>query len=97
MFKVNRDNKTIEELDEVRFSEIGVKERSDIQQWIISNPMILGEDLLIIQEEFHGFAETDERLDLLALDCNGNTVVIENKRDDTGTDVVWQAIKYASY
>jgi len=36
-------------------------------------------------------------LDLLAIDNKGNLVVIENKRDDTGVDVTWQAINYASF
>ncbi len=60
-------------------------------------PESLGEELLIIQKEFDGFDETRERLDLLALDKQGSLVVIENKLDDSGRDVVWQALKYASY
>ena len=60
-------------------------------------PDALGEELLIIQKEFDGFADTRERLDLLALDKNGQLVIIENKLDDTGRDVVWQAVKYAAY
>ena len=60
-------------------------------------PDSLGEDLLIIQKEFDGFADTRERLDLLALDKEGRLVVIENKLDDSGRDVVWQALKYAAY
>ena len=60
-------------------------------------PGILGEDLLIIGKEFSGFDRTNERLDLLAVDADGKLVVIELKRDDTGADVHWQAIKYASY
>lgn len=57
----------------------------------------MGEELLIIQKEFDGFDDTRERLDLLALDKDGNLVIIENKLDDSGRDVVWQALKYASY
>jgi len=53
--------------------------------------------LLIVQKEFDGFHDTRERLDLLALDKDGNLVIIENKLDDSGRDVVWQALKYASY
>lgn len=52
---------------------------------------------MIIQKEFSGFNDTNERLDLLALDKQGNLVVIENKLDDTGRDVTWQVLKYASY
>jgi Domain of unknown function (DUF4268) len=59
--------------------------------------MCLGEELLIIQKEFSGFDDTRERLDLLALDKEGNLVIIENKLDDSGRDVVWQSLKYASY
>ena len=33
----------------------------------------------------------------MAIDKKANLVVIELKRDDTGTDVEWQAIKYTSY
>jgi hypothetical protein len=60
-------------------------------------PDALGEELLIIQKEFDGFADTRERLDLLALDKDGQLVVIENKLDDSGRDVTWQALKYAAY
>ena len=34
---------------------------------------------------------------MLALDKQGALVVIENKLDDSGRDVTWQALKYASY
>lgn len=72
-------------------------ERHNLQEWIAKEPSSLGEELLIIQKEFDGFADTRERLDLLAIDKNGNLVIIENKLDDSGRDVTWQAIKYASY
>lgn len=97
MYKVNMDTKKLERVETVTFNEIKCKERQDLQEWIVSNPTILGEELLIIQKEFDGFDSTHERLDLLALDKQGNVVVIENKLDDTGRDVVWQAVKYASY
>jgi len=56
-----------------------------------------GEELLIIQKEFSGFDDTKERLDLLALDKRGALAIVENKLDDSGRDVVWQCLKYASY
>lgn len=98
MFKVNKNTKKLEPLEKITIlSDLGLKERQDLQEWIESNPIVLGEELLIIQKEFAGFSDTKERLDLLALDKNGNVVVIENKLDDSGKDVVWQSIKYASY
>lgn len=97
MFLVNKDSKITEKIKEVTFKEFGLKERKDLQEWIANNPSMLGEELLIIQKEFDGFNETNERLDLLALDKFGNLVIIENKLDDSGRNVVWQAFKYAGY
>ena len=76
---------------------MGFQERRDIQEWIAANPSVLGEDLLIIGKEFSDFDRVNERLDLLAVDPTGKLVIIELKRDDSGADAYWQAIKYASY
>ena len=97
MFLVNKENKTTQKIEDISFKSCGLSERNDLQEWITKNPIILGEELLIIQKEFDGFSDTNERLDLLAVDKNGNLVVIENKLDDSGKDVVWQALKYAGY
>lgn len=97
MFRIDRQSNAIQPLQQRTFTELGFRERSHLQEWIAKNPACLGEDLLIIQKEFAGFSDTNERLDLLALDKDGRLVVIENKLDDTGRDVVWQALKYASY
>ncbi|WP_319205416.1 DUF4268 domain-containing protein [uncultured Ilyobacter sp.] len=97
MFLISRENNEIIPIEKKTFHELGFREREHLQEWIAKNPNSLGEDLLIIQKEFDGFDSTRERLDLLALDKNGNLVIIENKLDDTGRDVTWQALKYASY
>ena len=97
MYLVNKENNNIKALEKITFTQAGFRERQHLQEWIAKNPSCLGEELLIIQKEFAGFDDTKERLDLLALDKNGNIVVIENKLDDTGRDVVWQALKYVSY
>lgn len=97
MYLINKDKNRIVKLDEKTFSELGFRERENLQEWLANEPAAFGEELLIIQKEFDGFADTRERLDLLALDKDGNLVIIENKLDDSGKDVTWQAIKYASY
>ena len=97
LFRINPESQESERIEEVNFAQLGLQERRDIQEWIAANPGILGEDLLIIGKEFSGFDRTDERLDLLVVDVDGKLVVIELKRDDTGADAHWQAIKYASY
>ena len=84
-------------MQDVDFADLGFRERQDIQEWVAAKPGILDDDLLIIAKEFSGFDRTNERLDLLAVDRDGKLVVIELKRDDSGADTHWQAIKYASY
>lgn len=97
MFTVNHQTNRISPVKTKKFSELGFTERKNLQEWLAHEPSALGEELLIIQKEFDGFDDTRERLDLLALDKDGNLVIIENKLDDSGRDVVWQALKYASY
>lgn len=97
VYLINRDDNKIFEVPKNTFSEPGFKEREHLQEWLANNPEALGEELLIIQKEFCGFNDTNERIDLLALDKQGNLVIIENRLDDTGKDVTWQVLKYASY
>ena len=97
MFQVIRSTNRLVRLKERRFADLKIREREHLQEWLAHTPDALGEELLVIQKEFDGFADTRERLDLLALDKEGNLVVIENKLDDSGRDVVWQALKYAAY
>lgn len=97
MYRINKSENNITKLEQRLFSELGFRERDHLQEWIAKNPDVLGEELLIIQKEFQGFNDTKERLDLLALDKEGGLVIIENKLDDTGKDVVWQGLKYTSY
>ncbi len=97
MFKIDTATNRISRIESKRFGDLGFREREHLQEWLAYQPDALGEELLIIQKEFDGFDDTRERLDLLALDKEGNLVVIENKLDDTGRDVMWQALKYASY
>ncbi len=97
MYILDKDNNQLINAELTTFKELKLKERQHLQEWIDKNPEVLGEELLVIQKEFDGFSDTHERLDLLALDKEGKLVVIENKLDDSGRDVTWQAIKYASY
>jgi len=97
MYKVDSTTNTIKKVESNSFSKLGIKERENLQEWLEKNSESLGEELLFIQKEFDGFNDTCERLDLLAIDKLGNLVIIENKLDDSGKDVTWQALKYASY
>lgn len=97
MYKIDSQQNRISPLQIRSFSELGFSERNHLQEWLVHTPNVFGEELLMIQKEFAGFDDTKERLDLLAIDKDGNLVIIENKLDDSGRDVVWQALKYAGY
>lgn len=95
MYKVNINDKTLTKLKPTNFSSQKLLERYDIQEWVEKNPDILGEELLIIGKEL--LMPSGSRLDLLAVDKKARLAIIELKRDDSGKDVDWQAIKYTSY
>lgn len=97
MYEVDNENNKLIELDRCKLSDFEIKEPQNFQEWVVKSPRIFGEELLVIQKEFQGFSDTNERPDVLALDKNHSLVVIEIKLDSPGRDVVWQALKYASY
>lgn len=68
---------------------------SELENWIVECPDIVGDDLLIIarQKEVRGVG----RLDLLAIRLNGELVIVELKRDMAPRDAVAQALDYASW
>lgn len=95
IFQINKIDQTATVPNLTAFKDNHTKER-DVQNIIKSNPKILGEDLLIINEELSPCEDSKKRLDLLALDKSGKLVVIELKRNDDGFHMDLQAIRYAS-
>lgn len=74
-------------------AENGRTEKEDLENWIKANPLILGNDILIIGEQVY---TKSGPLDFLGIDRNGNTVIVELKRDKLPREVLAQAIDYAS-
>src|SRR6266496_5470136 len=97
IYRLDKQNNRIVPCDETDFKSNSILERQHIEKWIENYPAILGEELLVITTEYDRFDKTSERLDILALDTDGNVVIIELKRDDSGKNVDLQAIKYAAY
>ncbi len=67
-----------------------------LEDWIEAEPALLGEPLLIIGRQVM-VPDTKDRLDLLALDPQGQAVIIELKRGKLKDPVDIQALRYASY
>lgn len=78
------------------FSE-KVFEREHIQVALRDNIDIIAEDCLVISEEYSEWSgDSKRRIDLLAIDKDANIVVIELKRDETGTHMELQSLRYAA-
>lgn len=97
IFLVDPKTKSAAPIEPERFSNLGFRERYDIQEWVLSSPLLLGEELLVITSEFDQFDRTSERLDVLALDRAGKLVVVELKRTAVSTLADLQALRYAAY
>jgi len=68
-----------------------------LEDWVVADPGILGEPLLVMGRQVI-IPEVKDRLDLLALDPQGNAVIVELKRGKlkdpvekkvSGTVVLW--------
>jgi hypothetical protein len=67
----------------------------DLHQFLALDPSLLGERLLVIGSEV--LTPYGKRLDLLAIDGDGNLHVLELKRDKTPREVVAQVLDYGSW
>jgi len=85
----------------ISLAEAGLRERDDLQEWVLAHPEILGNDVLIVTFEFDRWLAGSgqrplDRLDVLGIDSEGRLVVVELKRDKAPDTVEMQAIKYAA-
>ncbi|MGN6256848.1 MAG: hypothetical protein ACTHN3_03730 [Solirubrobacterales bacterium] len=98
---IDLETRKATELVEVELSEIGIKERQDLQRWVEDHPEMIGGDLLLITTEFNRWELKQEkvadRLDVLFLDSDGHPLVAELKRGEAGDTTELQALKYAAY
>ncbi len=78
---------------ETSMIDAGRKEANDLEKWIKTNPIILGEDVLIIGEQVQ---TKSGPADFLGIDKFGNTIIVELKRDKLPREVLVQAVDYAS-
>jgi hypothetical protein len=88
-------------LDPIELSSGGFLERQHLQEWLVANPEVLGDDVMILATEFDrwqsysGVAKKD-RLDILAIDSSGRLLIAELKRGQATSHVDLQALKYAA-
>jgi hypothetical protein len=66
-----------------------------LERWICQDLSLVGEDLLLLGNQV--VTEYGHAIDVLALDREGNLVILELKRGRTPRDVVAQVLDYASW
>jgi hypothetical protein len=66
-----------------------------LEDWIDADPNIIGDDVLLIGRQVATVYGT--KLDLLAINRQGDLVIIELKRDQTLRETVAQGIEYAAW
>jgi hypothetical protein len=83
-------------IEPATFEQLALRERTDLQRLLKKTIEVILPDALVIAEEFGEWEESKRRIDLLALDRQGNLVVIELKRTEDGGRMDLQAIRYAA-
>jgi hypothetical protein len=100
-FSVTLNGFDAELMQDVSLSQVGIRERADLQRWIERYPEIVERDLLVIATEFDQWEVRDrrvsDRLDVLFLDSAGSLLVVELKRDEAPDTTDLQALKYTAY
>jgi hypothetical protein len=85
----------------IGLEDAGLREREHLQEWVIANPEVLGEGVLVVTTEYGRWLTTSgtverDRLDILGLATDGRLVVGELKRGHAPDTVEMQALKYAA-
>jgi hypothetical protein len=95
MVRIFKDEKG--RLVEIAHELIDDKDEREIERLILTQPKILGEDLLFIGEQSNFPAIQGDAIDILALDKDANTVIIELKKGTAPSSTDTQLLKYAGY
>jgi hypothetical protein len=94
LYRVSKDK--LEAVKQTTFVEEKLLERKDLQRLLRADISVIGEDLMVISEEFGDWEESSRRIDLLCLDKQARLVVVEVKRTEDGGHMELQAIRYAA-
>lgn len=87
---------SLQKVPETTFAVEKLLERRDLQRLLRADISVLGEELMVIAEEYGEFEESHRRIDLLCIDGDGNLVVVELKRTTDGGHMELQALRYAA-
>jgi hypothetical protein len=69
---------------------------AQLEDLIVANPQLTGEEVLVLGRQLKEFREDEKRLDVLAVDRDGEIVLVELKVDDDFGVTDLQALAYAA-
>jgi hypothetical protein len=100
MLRIDRSKGTLVRLSQTSLSSAGITERNDLQALILKNAVEFfekecNENLFVLGEEVPPSGLVADRIDLLAIDDEGQSVIIELKRGEHKLQLL-QALTYAS-
>ena len=78
------------------FAAEKLMERGDVQRLLRQDISPLGDDLMVIAEEYGEWEDSRRRIDLLCLSKDACLVVVEIKRTEDGGHMELQALRYAA-
>jgi len=88
LWQINNDK-----IEPMKRTALNLEKR--LKKWIFDDITLLGLDLLILSQEVHtaygGF------IDILAIDGEGNLVIIELKKEKTPRDIIAQCLDYGTW
>lgn len=90
------ESNSLQKIETTTFNSEGILERQHLQNAIKQKIDVIAPNCLVISEEFSEWSDSQRRIDLLAIDKDGNLVVIELKRSETGEHMELQALRYAA-
>lgn len=96
VISARRGERSASHLPPIDFESEGILETKHLQKWILEKPEVLGEDLLVLNEEFRHFETHKDRIDILCLDRKGRLVIVELKRTSHAGYADLQALRYAA-
>jgi hypothetical protein len=78
------------------FAAESLLERRDLQRLLRKDITPIGDDLMVIAEEYGDWEDSNRRIDLLCLGKGRGLIVVEIKRTEDGGHMELQAIRYAA-